>query len=153
MKKILIFDFSRVLLFPKDRNYKSGLNKLYDQLVGQKRGFSDSLRLNEPLLKELEKLELDKYIFTTGKVQNAPEIRDRLDSIFKQIFNVPMIGYAKRDIRAYLTLCGEIGVDPPQAMFIDDVPANVETATAAGLHAVVYEDNEQTLGLINQWLQ
>ena len=153
MKKILVSDFSRVLLFPKDEIYRSGLNKLYGQTSAAGDRFEDYFKLNEALLIELEKLEIDKYIFTTGTVQDAPEIKDRVKAVFKKVFNVPMIGVRKADSRAYLKLCSEIGAEPVQVMFIDDTSANVEAAKEAGLHAVVYENNEQILDSINKWLK
>lgn len=153
MKKILISDFSRVLLFPKDEIYRSGLNKLYGQTSVNGGKFEDYFVLNEDLLKELEELDLDKYVFTTGTVQDAPEIKNRISTVFKKVFNVPMIGYIKTDGNAYLKLCSEIGVEPNQAMFIDDTQANVVAAKTAGLHAVVYENNDQVLGEITKWLE
>lgn len=153
MKKILISDFSRVLLFPKDEIYRSGLNKLYGQTSVNGGKFEDYFVLNEDLLKELEELDLEKYVFTTGTVQDAPEIKNRVSTVFKKVFNVPMIGYKKTDGNAYLKLCSEIGVEPNQAMFIDDTQVNVVAAKTAGLHAVVYENNDQVLGEITEWLE
>ena len=153
MKKILISDFSKVLLFPKDSDYKGGLNKLYDQILSGDENFNDYFELNESLLSELEELDVERYIFTMGKVQNAPELKDKLKKVFKNIFNVPMIGYHKTDNKAYTTLCNEIGIDPAQAIFIDDTKENVVAAREAGLHAIVYENNSQILRSIIEWLK
>ncbi len=153
MRKILIFDFSRVLLFPRDEIYRSGLNKLYGQTSAEGDRFEDYFRLNEDLLEELEELDVERYVFTTGTVQNAPEIKDRVNAVFKKVFNVPMIGFQKTDSNAYLKLCSEIEVNPGQTMFIDDTSANVEAAKEAGLHAVVYKNNSQVLGEIAEWLR
>ncbi|MBT3250071.1 MAG: HAD-IA family hydrolase [Candidatus Pacebacteria bacterium] len=153
MKKILISDFSKVQLFPKDNSYQGGLNKLYDQILSTNKNFNDYFSLNEDLLDELVKLDIDKYVFTTGKVQSAPEIIDRVRTVFKDVFNVPMIGFLKTDPKAYNILCERLEVKPSQVIFIDDTKDNVEAAKEAGLMAVVYEDNNQILMAIKDWLR
>jgi HAD superfamily hydrolase (TIGR01509 family) len=152
MKKVLVSDFSRVLLFPKDTSYAGGLNRLYDQILANKEDFNDYFKLNDILLKDIEELDIEKYIFTTGKVQNAEFIKHKLDMVFKDIFNVPMIGFKKTDKNAYLKLCEELDLKPSQVMFIDDTEENINAAKEAGLHAVVYHDNNQILNSISEWL-
>jgi len=153
MQKLLISDFSQVLLFPKTISYSGSLNKLYNQVVAEKQNFEDFYILNEPLLTELQKLEVEKVIFTTGTVQNAPEIRSKVQAVFKKIFTVPMIGIQKTNSEAYTRICEELNTDPANALFIDDTQANVSAAQQAGLEAVVYENNAQILSAIESWIR
>ena len=72
MKKVtvLLFDFSRVLLFAKERGYTGLLNPLHARLMrcNKRYGFFDYFELNEELLKFLEKIKdkFDLFIFTAG---------------------------------------------------------------------------------------
>ncbi len=49
----------------------------------------------------------------------------------------------KPDLRIYQLLIDRYGVEPSGALFIDDIPENVESARAAGLHAVRFHSPEQ----------
>ena len=93
----LVFDFARVLLFPEDAKYPDKLNPLYKQLAqGSKFSFFENFKLNQELLdflqKQVEKYEL--YIFTSGTMQDAPELTDAL-SIFKKIYSAEDMGLNK----------------------------------------------------------
>jgi putative hydrolase of the HAD superfamily len=62
------------------------------------------------------------------------------------------IGYLKPDARAYHAVCEQLEVAPGQALFLDDVEANVQGAIAAGLHAVAFADNEQAIVAVERHL-
>lgn len=49
----------------------------------------------------------------------------------------------KPDLRIYHLLIDRYGIEPSGALFIDDIPENVESARAAGLHAVRFHSPEQ----------
>jgi putative hydrolase of the HAD superfamily len=61
-------------------------------------------------------------------------------------------GVAKPDPRIYATTCARLGIAPADALFLDDVPAYVEGADAAGLHAVRYRDAAQAIAAVEGWL-
>jgi enolase-phosphatase E1 len=43
---------------------------------------------------------------------------------------------AKRDVRSYSTIAASLGVDPAAALFLSDVPAELDAAVSAGWRAV-----------------
>lgn len=87
------------------------------------------------------------YIFTTGTIQNAPEIKPRLESIFNRIFSSIELGMLKDNPQAYDWVVRQINVTYPEALFIDDGDVNLNAARAAGLTTLKYRDNAT---LINQ---
>jgi len=90
MKRILLFDFSRVLLHPKNKNYTDSLNDLYKSLLQRKQyDFFEHFSLNTELLAFLKPLKqrYPLYILTSDVIQDAREIRKALHEIFTEIFS------------------------------------------------------------------
>jgi putative hydrolase of the HAD superfamily len=58
------------------------------------------------------------------------------------------IGVEKPDPRAYLLVCGRLGVRPDEAVFVDDVPAYIRAAQTLGMHVIQFGDNAQTIAAI-----
>jgi FMN phosphatase YigB (HAD superfamily) len=48
------------------------------------------------------------------------------------------VGMRKPDPAIYHHVLGELGVEPEVAVFVDDMPANVDTARAVGMHGVLF---------------
>jgi putative hydrolase of the HAD superfamily len=59
---------------------------------------------------------------------------------------------AKPDPRIYAIACQRLGVAPADLLFLDDMPAYVEGAEAAGLRAVRYESPAQAIAALEGWL-
>ncbi|MGZ4293575.1 MAG: HAD family hydrolase [Solirubrobacteraceae bacterium] len=59
------------------------------------------------------------------------------------------VGWLKPDPRIYHAVCGELGVTPQDAVFLDDLPANVEGARAVGMRAVTYVDTDEAIAELN----
>ena len=55
--------------------------------------------------------------------------------LFEVAISSHQIGICKPDPRMYLAALDRLGVLPGAVMFFDDVPANVEAASALGIHA------------------
>lgn len=53
------------------------------------------------------------------------------------------IGIRKPDPRIYHYACQELGVNPEEAVFVDDMKANVDGAKKAGLKGIEYRNVEQ----------
>lgn len=86
----LLFDFSRVLLFPKDPTYTGSLNGLYKEHKNDPDfNFFHYFELNEELLTYLDgiKDKANLYIFTSESIQDAPEIAPRVAEVFKQVYS------------------------------------------------------------------
>jgi len=147
MKKIntLVFDFARVLLFPEDNKYPDKLNPLYKQLAqDSKFSFFENFKLNQELLdflqKQAEKYEL--YIFTSGTIQDAPELADAL-SIFKNIYSGEVMGLNKASPEAYRFLADSLQKKPDEILFVDDMLENIQAAKEVGFHTLHFQSNEQ----------
>lgn len=72
-------------------------------------------------------------------------------SAFERIFSSPQLGLRKPERAAYEAVTREIGVDPANILFFDDLAENVEGARAAGMQAVQVhgiEDIRQALTAI-----
>lgn len=141
----ILFDFSRVILFPKDENYKGLLNDLYRKIVEEKSSFLDHYRFNEELLNFLKPFK-EKYhlsIYTTDIIQNDPVARKYLDPIFEEIYAANDLRISKKDPNGYLIVAGKLNVAPEQILFIDDGEKNIEAAKKAGFQTIRYLSNGQ----------
>ncbi len=146
MIKALLFDFSRTILFPKDRSYQGGLNSLHKEMsLREGYNFLDHFELDEHLLGYLKsvKSKYKLYIFTSGSVQNAPEIKPRLDEIFDKIFSAEEIGLAKNDPKAYEYIAEAIGLTPDEVLFTDDTEENIKAAKSIGMNTTLYKELEE----------
>jgi HAD superfamily hydrolase (TIGR01509 family) len=153
MNKVLLFDFSRVLLFAKDKTYTDDLNPLHKKLSSEDSNYNflDYFELNEELLKFLEtvKDKFNLYIFTSGSIQNAKEISSQLEKIFIKTFSAEELGVSKKDPNAYSLVVQKIGVTPEEVLFIDDSQTNIEAASSADLNTFLYKDNLSLITTIN----
>lgn len=142
MIKALLFDFSRTLLFPVDKEYSGSLNELYKlKKEEDKFNFLNYFTLNSELinllgaLKEYYKLA----IFTSDSIQNDPEIYNQLSSVFSKIYSAKEIGFSKSDPRAYEFIINDLGLSPEEIIFIDDSKLNIDAASIAKLDTITYE--------------
>lgn len=55
------------------------------------------------------------------------------------------VGMRKPDPRMYHLICRQLGVEPPQAAFLDDIGTNLKSAKALGMHTIKVNDPEQAL--------
>ena len=62
------------------------------------------------------------------------------------------VGLAKPDPRIYLLACERLGVPPGQAVFLDDLEANVVAARAVGMRAVLFQSTAQAITDVEAWL-
>lgn len=112
-------------------------------LVGENEA---SLRLIESARKHLP-----CYAFTnTSQTHQAvwSTAFPKVVSAFDRIFTSPQLGMRKPEPAAFDAVTQEIGVDPANILFFDDLLENVEGARAAGLQAVHvrgHEDIRQAL--------
>ncbi|HEY3313305.1 MAG TPA: HAD family phosphatase [Anaerolineales bacterium] len=94
----------------------------------------------------------------TGLISNAwdglrPWIIDRkFDDAFDYMTISSEVGFAKPDARIYQFALEKLGVEPGQAVFVDDIEENVAGAQALGMHGLLFQSSEQTLAAIKQML-
>jgi putative hydrolase of the HAD superfamily len=55
------------------------------------------------------------------------------------------VGMRKPDPRMYQLVCGQLGVTPPQAAFLDDIGANLKSARALGMHTIKVDEPGEAL--------
>lgn len=156
MIKALLFDFSRVLLFPKDTSYAGSLNEKHKELSKTTDyKIMDHFSLNDKLLDFLQGLK-DKYVlclFTSETIQDSPQFLPRLNNIFQKIYSGIKLGISKKDSGSYITITSDLGLQSEEMLFIDDSSENILEAQKAGLTTVQYLNNEQVIEEIKTKLQ
>lgn len=143
----LLFDFARVILFPKDTSYASNLNALHRKLSADPTyNPLDHFILNTELLAYLDgfKEKTELYIFTSETMQGHPAFAPYL-SPFKKIFSASELNMTKVQPEAYTFVASRIGTTPKEITFIDDKKENVEAAIEAGMNGILYISNGQLL--------
>lgn len=148
MINTLLFDLSRVFLFTKDKSYKGELNDLHNNLSHDpKYKFLDYFAFNEELFDIAQKLKLktELYMFTSGIIQEVPEVQTRINGLFKEIYSAQKLGLSKSDPRAYLEITSIMGKAQEEIVFIDDSSKNVLAAQEASLPAILYTGNFQLI--------
>jgi len=155
MIKVIICDFSRVLLFPKDISYTGSLNELHRKL-SQSNHYNplDHFKLNTELLHFFvscsEKVEL--HIFTSDVIQDAPEFEKYLNPIFVQVHSASKMGVSKNEIEAYRSIISKLHLKPNEILYIDDNPTYLQTANDAGLVTIAFTTNEDLFKKIQKLL-
>lgn len=121
-----------------------------------RRGFMSKRRINQQLFDYLSSLR-EKYI--TAILSNAGSEARR---IFVEVYQFHKIvdemiisaeeRVAKPDRRIYEIAVEKLNIQPHQAIFVDDLPENIEAANDFGMHGVLFENNEQVMTQVNQLL-
>lgn len=143
MISTIVFDLSRTLLFPKNKNYKGELNGLYKEVSGDTDfNFFNYFYLDAETLSFLEILKdkCDLYIFTTGSIQNDPKIKKRLLSIFKRIFSAEEMKLFKKDPKSYKEISKALNRSPQEIVYVDDSKENLEAARLADFNVVLFSN-------------
>ncbi len=152
MIKALVSDFSWVLLLAVDKNYTGSLNALHRELsVKGDYDFWQYFRLNKDLLAFYKMLQprLKLYIFTTEYIQEHSALQPHLEGVFTTVFSGGRLGIQK-DTEGYAVIAQKVGVQPNEILYIDDNKSNISAAREAGMMAVYYESNDQTIKDINR---
>ena len=155
MVNTLLFDFSRVILFPKDKAYIGDLNPLHAELrknPGYR--FLDYFELNTDLMRFLREIKskYELYIFTSGSIQDAPEIQPEIREVFAKVYSAERIGYSKRDPASYKFIADDLHKRPDEILFVDDTAANIQVAKTAGLETLLFTSTQDAIAKIKQIL-
>lgn len=143
----LISDFSKVLLFVKDKKYSGKLNALNRQLAQEKGDYSffDYFELNTDLLDFYtllkKKYSISLNIFTTGTIQENEQLQPFLYPLFENVFSANNLGLNKENSQSYIVLAKKLSAVPRKILYIDDNSTNIEAAQQAGMNAVLYTNN------------
>jgi len=144
MLTTILSDFSRVIFNPKDKNYTGTLNGLYKELLEATTPFNffDYFEFNEDILDLYSSLK-DRYlinVFTTGTIQSAPEVRQKIGLIFDNIFSAEEYQLDKKQPEAYLFIAKKLNKGHAEIIYIDDEITNIQAAKKAGLAVILYQD-------------
>lgn len=152
--RVILCDFARVILLPRDLHYTGTLEALHEKIRQTGSAFLSLNTLNEELLAFLESIpQVEKYIFTAGSAHTHPEITKRVFEVFSHAYTTTEIGYSKADPKAFELVAGLIGHSASDTFFIDDMHENVEAARAAGMHAAQFIANSQIKTELSEWLK
>jgi epoxide hydrolase-like predicted phosphatase len=117
------------------------------ELPGIKAQFWAADLVNDELVDYIRTLR-PKY--KVGLLSNAWDdlrqvMRERFgfDGMFDDLVISAEVGLAKPDPRIFHLAITRLGVQPGEAVFVDDVLANVEAARGVGLNAIHYQGNPQ----------
>ncbi len=62
-------------------------------------------------------------------------------------------GIAKPDARIFALTCARLGVQPGEAIFVDDAEPHIAAARACGMHAILFSNTQQAIAEIEARLQ
>jgi HAD superfamily hydrolase (TIGR01549 family) len=90
--------------------------------------------------------------FKVGLLSNAwDDLREtmhtrwNIDGLFDEMIISAEVGFVKPDPRVFQLALDRLGVQPSEAIFIDDILVNVEAARQLGMPAIQFVDTHQTL--------
>jgi epoxide hydrolase-like predicted phosphatase len=85
-----------------------------------------------------------------GDLRQAMGERFGFDGLFDDLVISAEVGLAKPDPRIFRLAVERLGVQPDEAVFVDDVLANVEAARGVGLQAIHYLNNPQLFNALER---
>lgn len=99
------------------------------------------IEVSEPMLALVDQVRAAGVTTAMGTNQNPVRGRYMLDNLpyaahFDALFHSWQIGYAKPDPAYFTHIVDALGIEPAQAVFVDDMAENVAGAREAGLRAV-----------------
>jgi epoxide hydrolase-like predicted phosphatase len=78
--------------------------------------------------------------------------RWNIDGLFDEMIISAEVKLVKPDPRIFHMALERLGVQPAEAIFIDDIKDNVEAARREGLFAIQYKETKKTLDELNRYL-
>ena len=96
------------------------------------------------ILADLKRAGVPRYALTNWSAETYPTQRERFEflSWFDGIVVSGDEGVIKPDPRIFHILLERYRIDPREAVFIDDNPANAEAATSLGIHGIHFRSPE-----------
>jgi epoxide hydrolase-like predicted phosphatase len=98
---------------------------------------------------------LRKTTYRTGLISNAWSglrawiVGQGFEDAFDAMIISAEIAHGKPAPEIFLHALNQLGVQPDQAIFVDDVVANVDGSRALGMHGIQFRSAEQTLAEVN----
>lgn len=76
-----------------------------------------------------------------------------LPSLFEVVVESAVEGVRKPEPRIYQIACQKLGIEPPEAVFLDDMGANLKGARALGMHTIKVDDTLSCLDELERVLE
>lgn len=95
------------------------------------------------IVEELDRAGVPLFVISNFSHEFWPPFRAREAALFDRFQGFVISGeerLMKPDRAIYTLALARFGLDPAEAFFVDDSPANVAAAAATGIHAVVFTD-------------
>lgn len=122
-----------------------------------RRDFFAGERLNEPFIAFLQELRPTYRMAALSNAwsgtRQAMRTHYRMDRMVDLMIFSDEEGIAKPDPRIYHLAAERLGTPPGEALFVDDVPRNIEAARAVGMAAVHFRDSAQATAEIKRALK
>jgi putative hydrolase of the HAD superfamily len=93
---------------------------------------------------------------TTALLSDQTDWLERLDERhnfyreFNRVFNSYRLGKGKRDPSVFDDVLALLNIAPGEALFVDDISANVERSISQGVHGLLFEDEEEFLAKLER---
>lgn len=97
--------------------------------------------------------------YKTGLISNAWSdmreylVRQKLDEVFDMLTISAEVGVAKPEAKIYLLALEQAQVEPEAAVFVDDVPANIEACEALGMKGILFRDPLKAMNELKKLLK
>ena len=124
----------------------------------QLRGMNERIVVHDAVLECVRRLRHEglKTALVTNNVKEASggwRALFPVDDLFDVVVDSSAVGVRKPDPRIFLLALEQLGgVEPADAVFLDDAPGNVDGARQAGLHAILVEDVDTALAELDALL-
>jgi glucose-1-phosphatase len=97
--------------------------------------------------------------FKTGLISNAWSdmreylVRKKIDDAFDHLTISAEVGVAKPDAKIYLLALEQAQVEASEAVFVDDVLANIEACEQVGMQGILFKDPQEAMQQLKQLLR
>ncbi len=73
-------------------------------------------------------------------------------SLFDVVVESAIVGVRKPERRIYEIACEQLGIEPPEAVFLDDLGANLKGARALGMHTIKVDETTRAIDELEEAL-
>lgn len=167
--KHLVFDFNKVLLFPKrsvpvdmimsltfqsshGKNRPDRMQNLFEII-----DFDHYFEFNQELVTFLHEINQSAsvkiHIYTNSTYSiEAPKAEKVIAAFTDSVYKAKDLAKPKDLAASYIYLADEINAKPSEILFIDDTITNTQAAAQAGLHTHHYTNNQDLFAAIQKFL-
>lgn len=155
MIKIVLSDFSRTILYPRDEQYSGSMNSLHEQLC-KKEDYDvwEHFAFHEILLSFYKNIsvKIPVYVLTTKYLQAWPPVKARLDECIRDVFIAEELDLSKSDPVIYCHVAETLGIQTDEILFLDDAEKNIAAAAEAGCVTIRFEEEKQAVEDLKKYL-